>query len=118
MGGLLVRVVNQTKQAVIGHSIKVADNFFTRLVGLLATKRLRPGEGLMITPCSSIHTLGMRFPIDVLFVDASHNVLKVIEGIAPGRLAAAAKAAYVIELPQGTAAATSTQAGDKLLLDA
>lgn len=118
MGGLFVRVVNQTRQAVIGHSIKVADNFFSRLIGLLAAKSLQPGEGLMIIPCSSIHTFGMRFPIDVLFLDASHTVLKVVSGVTPGRLAVSNKASYVIELPQGTAAVTSTQVGDKLLINA
>lgn len=110
-----MKVINQTKQVPIGSKIRVADSFFTRLVGLLATKSLKPGEGLMIKPCASIHTFGMRYPIDVVFVDASHTVVEIAADLMPGCLAVSRDAAYVIELPQGTAATTLTQIGDKLV---
>lgn len=111
-----MKVFNQTKQVTIGSNIRVADSFFTRLVGLLATKSLKPGEGLMIKPCASVHTFGMKYPIDVVFIDSAHTVVEVAAGLMPGCLASSRGAAYVIELPQGTAAATLTQLGDKLVL--
>lgn len=109
-----MQVINATRQQRLGDNIKVAASFFPRLVGLLATSHLQAGAGLLIKPCSSVHTFGMRYPIDVVFVDSSHTVVKVVEGLKPWRLAAARGAAYVIELPEGMASATFTQKGDKL----
>lgn len=111
-----MKVINQTKEVTIGSKIRVADSFFTRLVGLLATKSLKPGEGLIIKPCASVHTFGMKYPIDAIFVDSSHTVVEVAAGLMPGCMAFSRGAAYVLELPQGTAAATLTQLGDKLVI--
>ena len=113
-----MRIINVTKQQVLGDNIKVAVTFFTRLVGLLTTPNLPTGAGLVIKPCSSVHTLGMRYPIDVVFVDASDTVVKVVDRLKPSRLANHWGADYVIELPAGTIAATFTQLGDKLELQA
>ncbi|SMC71859.1 DUF192 domain-containing protein [Sporomusa malonica] len=109
-----MKAINTTRQQRLGDNIKVAANFFSRLVGLLATPRLQAGAGLLIKPCNSVHTFGMRYPIDVVFVDSSHTVVKVVSGLKPCRLAAVRGAAYVIELPEGMASATFTQKGDKL----
>jgi uncharacterized membrane protein (UPF0127 family) len=60
----------------------------------------------------------MRFPIDAVFVDRDHRVVRVAESLAPWRLAIAAKGARdVLELPAGTAARTGTQAGDDLVIE-
>lgn len=111
-----MRIINVTKQQVLGDNVKVAATFFSRLVGLLATSSLSNGAGLMIKPCSSVHTMGMRYPIDVIFVDDSDRVVKVVMGLKPSRLANQWGADYVIELPAGTIAATYTQKGDRLEL--
>ncbi|HWR44651.1 DUF192 domain-containing protein [Sporomusa sp.] len=111
-----MRIINTTRQQILGEHIKVAASFFTRMIGLLATPKLQEGAGLLIKPCSSVHTFGMRYPIDVIFVDSSHAVVKVVAGLKPCCLAISLGASYVIELPEGTAAAALTQIGDKLEL--
>lgn len=112
-----MKVTNATKQTILGTEIKVADNFFARLAGLLPTKTLLQGAGLLIKPCASVHTLGMRYAIDVIFVDAGNEVVKVVHSLPAGKLASAAKSKYVLELPAGTAAAQATEVGDRLVLE-
>ncbi|SDF21964.1 DUF192 domain-containing protein [Sporomusa acidovorans] len=111
-----MRIVNVTRQQVLGDCVKVADSFLARLVGLLATSSLPTGAGLLIKPCNSVHTLGMRYPIDVIFVNEAHRVLKIVAGLKSGRMSAQPGARYVIELPAGTIALTDTQPGDQLEL--
>ncbi|MDF2568565.1 MAG: hypothetical protein K0R55_169 [Sporomusa sp.] len=111
-----MQVFNKTRHQRLGDNIKIAGNFFTRLIGLLATAHLPTGAGLLIKPCSSVHTFGMRYPIDVVFVDSSHTVIKVVSGLRPCRWAVAGGAAYVIELPAGMVRSTYTQAGDRIEL--
>ena len=72
------------------------------------------GQGLVIDPCSSIHMFFMRFPIDVLYMDREDKVVRAQQGIKPWRVGPlwTRGAKYVIELPAGTIARTSTQVGD------
>jgi uncharacterized membrane protein (UPF0127 family) len=65
---------------------KVARTFFERAKGLIGTKSLMPGEGLLILRCNSIHTFFMSFPIDAAFLDRNDNVVKVVRNIHPWRL--------------------------------
>ena len=65
-----MRVVNRTRGIVLGEEVRTAETFLSRLVGLLGTAAIAEGEGLWIVPCRSVHTLGMRYPIDVAFLDA------------------------------------------------
>ncbi len=55
-----MRVVNRTRENVLGEKVRMADTFLSRFVGLLGTAAIREGEGLWIVPCRSLHTLGMR----------------------------------------------------------
>jgi uncharacterized membrane protein (UPF0127 family) len=71
--------------------------------GLLGRRGLESGEGLLLRPAASIHTLFMRFPIDVVFVARDGEVLKVVAALPPWRTAAARGAKAVIELPAGEA---------------
>lgn len=113
-----MRIINITRQQVLGDTIKQAISFFRRLVGLLATASLPRGAGLLIKPCSSVHTFGMRYSIDVIFVDKTDSVIAAVVGLKPGRLAMQRGADYVIELPAGTIVATGTQIGDTVELQA
>lgn len=65
------------KAVTIGSNIGLADTFLTRLFGLLGKSGLEPGSGILIRPSSGVHTIGMRFPIDVVGLDRSLRVLKV-----------------------------------------
>lgn len=89
-----------------------------RLRGLLGRPPLRRGEGLLLDPCASVHTLGLRGPIDVVFLGARGDVLRVVPALRPWRLAACRGARRVLELPPGTCARLGVEPGDVLLLSA
>jgi uncharacterized protein len=96
---------------------EIADTSKTRKTGLLKHDRLERGEGLWIKPCEGVHTIGMKFPIDVLFLDRKRKVVKIRAQMPRWRMAACLWAHSVLELPSGTAAATNTTAGDQLELE-
>lgn len=109
-------ITNITKGTVVADHVRPADTFWRRLKGLLGTSSLLRGHGLVIKPCSSVHTFGMNYPIDVLFVDGHHRIIKVVENMLPGKVSMALGSQYVVELPAGTARQTECFAGDILKL--
>jgi uncharacterized membrane protein (UPF0127 family) len=95
----------------------VADHFFARLKGLLLTKDLPAGHGLLLKPCSQIHMFGMSYAIDAVFIDAQSAVVGLVEAIKPGQLSPMfRKAKACLELPAGTISGTGTKLGDKIEL--
>ncbi|MBO0702603.1 MAG: DUF192 domain-containing protein, partial [Candidatus Dormibacteraeota bacterium] len=74
-----------TGEDVAGRLEEAAD-FLGRGVGLLGRDALEPGTGLWIHPCKSIHTFGMRFSIDAVFLDRRHRVVRVVAGLRPWRM--------------------------------
>jgi uncharacterized protein len=111
-------VVNSTKNKIVVTKLKVAGNFFQRMKGLLGSKELPEGHGLLIPGCQGIHTFGMSYPIDVLYLDDQGTVVTKKESVAPnlfGPVQMAAKA--VLELPAGMILRTGTDIGDRLLID-
>jgi uncharacterized membrane protein (UPF0127 family) len=112
-----ITIVNATKHTTVGAAIDVADAFRSRIIGLLGRRRLDPGEGLLITPCSGIHTWGMRFPLDVVALDSAMRVLKVRENLGSFRIAAVGwKTRRVLELPVGTIRGSGIEIGDQLVV--
>ncbi len=85
-GGDTVRVVNRTRDILLGDKVRTERTFLSRLAGLLGTAAIADGEGLWIIPCRSVHTLGMRYPIDVAFLDARGIVVGVLEGLPLNRV--------------------------------
>ena len=112
MAKLTIR--NRTRGSILATEADVADTSRKRRVGLLKHTELPPGQGLWIAPCEAIHTFGMKFPIDVVFLDRKHKVLKIRENMPRGRVSASLWAHSVLELPAGAVAGTSTQPGDVL----
>ena len=94
--------------------VRVADRFIARALGLLVGAPLEAHEGLLIAPCSSIHTIGMRYPIDVLFLDLEGRVLRVFAEVRAGRMRFAPGARAVLELRSGTAARHGLRPGVRL----
>jgi uncharacterized membrane protein (UPF0127 family) len=114
----MVRVYNTTKSSCLGEQIRMADSSLRRLVGLLGKRSLAPGCGLFIVPSQAIHTVGMVFPIDVIFVDKKYSVLGVREAVPPFRITRVFwKALGVLELPVGTIKDSCTEVGDQLKVD-
>jgi uncharacterized membrane protein (UPF0127 family) len=107
-------IVNVTRQTLLADALEVADCGPRRRKGLLGRKCLSPGEGLWIIPCEAVHTFGMQFPIDVVFLDRKNQVVKTRSNVRPGRLSACLSARSVVELPWGTVLSTQTKRGDKV----
>ncbi len=70
---------------VNGVRARVARTMFARMKGLIGTKRLPPGEGLLILHCNAIHTFFMSFAIDATFLDRDDRVVKIVRNIRPWR---------------------------------
>lgn len=99
--------------------LAVADTHWTRLRGLLGTRALPAGDGLWIRPCRQVHMFGMSYPIDVVFLDASNNVVAVTEDLRPWQISPLVKtAASVIELPAGTIRQAGLVAGQTITIAA
>ncbi len=114
-----LRVENLTHSALVVDRGWIADTMWTRMVGLLRHKKLDAGEGLWITPCNSIHSLGMKFVFDAVFLSKTGEVVALREKVPPGRfLAPIWKAHSVLELPGGAIEASRIQIGDQLKLEA
>ena len=108
---------NQTRDTVLGNSIDVADTSAKRRTGLLKHHGLEPGEGLWISPCESVHTFFMKFPIDLVYIDKQRKVRKVRNAVPAWRVSACLVAESVLELPPGTAQRTGTLPGDVLIFE-
>ncbi len=103
---------------VLATELRPAHTHWTRLRGLLGTRRLEPGQGLWLRPCRQVHTIGMRYPIDVAFLDAEYRVVRAISGLSPGRVSPrVADATSVLELPPGTIARSRLAPGAQLAID-
>lgn len=112
---MTVEIWNQTKNTQVASEVVRANRFTERTKGLLGRSGLSPGEAMLIEPAASIHTLFMKFRIDVVFLDKNMNVLKIIEELKPWRLTThVRKSRCVLELPIGTIADSKTQVGDRL----
>ena len=108
---------NRSKDVVIASEVELAGTSWTRLKGLLGRKaeEFPSGKGLWIVPSQGVHTLGMKFPIDVVYLDGKRQVIHVCHELVPFRFAAVKlKARSVVELPAGTLAKTRTAVGDML----
>ena len=110
-----MRVVNRTRGILLGDKVRTAGTFLSRLAGLLGTVAIAEGEGLWIVPCRSVHTMGMRYPLDVAFLDARGVVVGIQKGLPPNRIGRVFRDARgALELRAGTLAATGTAPGDLL----
>lgn len=101
---------------VVCDSCNVAATFARRLRGLLGQRGLAAGEGLLIRPTNSIHTFFMRFSIDVVFLDRSGVVVKLVSNLRPWRVAFARQGRDAVELRAGEADARGIRVGDRLAL--
>jgi len=84
---------------ILGHRVPVAAGTRARLLGLSYLDRAEAGAGLLIPRCSSVHTFGMRFALDLVFLDDDGRPLSFRRGVAPRRLAFDRRAAAALELP-------------------
>jgi uncharacterized membrane protein (UPF0127 family) len=110
-------VYNQTRECFLSFGVRVADTTFTRLRGLIGRLRLGIDEGLWVVPSCGIHTMGVLFPLDVIYIDENHRVIHTIEHLPAFRISPLrTQAASVLELPTHTIYSSQTQPGDQLLI--
>jgi uncharacterized protein len=110
-----VQVRNADRDTVLGAQVEVADDWWRRLRGLLGRPPLKQGEGLLISPCRSVHMYGMKFGLDVVFLSRDGRVVGLYEALAPNRLTRwHREALHALEVPSGTIARSGTRLGDRL----
>lgn len=108
-------VTDITKGTKILENAELADSFMTRLKGLTGRKSLEAGSGMIISPCKSIHMIGMKFDIDVLFVNSEDKICRIIAPLKKMQNSPyVASAQYVIECPAGTVHDNNIEVGDKV----
>ena len=110
-------LVNARTNGVVAQDVEVAATRSARRRGLLGRAALADGAALVLTPCFSVHTIGMRFSIDVVFLDARGRVKKIVRSLGPRRIAVAFGASAVVELAAGALLPADTLSiGDRLYL--
>jgi uncharacterized membrane protein (UPF0127 family) len=110
-GMAMAKVWNRSRGELLADRASIANTSALRRQGLLKHEALESGEGLWIVPCEGVHTFGMKFPIDVVFLSRDKKVLKVRREMRCGRFSLCLRAHSVLELASGAAA---VQPGDQL----
>lgn len=109
----LVKVTNKTRGTTVGERVELANTSLTRLRGLLGRRALGAGEGLWIKPSSGVHTVGMKFSIDVVGLDSRMRVIKLWREMAPFRVTSVSlRVCSVIELAAGRINECAIELGD------
>jgi len=110
-----ITVRNVARDHTLGSRVELADGPWSRLKGLLGRRGLESGEGMLLTRCKGVHMWGMKFSIDVAFLDVRGMVVAVYPNLSPGKRTPMHRTAcFALELPEGTLAATGTETGDVL----
>jgi uncharacterized membrane protein (UPF0127 family) len=107
-----LQLVNVTLRTLIATSVEVAGSASARSRGLLGRKGLAPGEGLWICPCEAVHTFGMKFSIDLVYLDRQYRVRKIRKNVPPWRLSACLTAHSVVELAASSLRDGNLRVGD------
>jgi len=110
-------VYNQTRESFLSLGVAAADTTLMRLKGLIGKLTLELDEGLWIIPSRGIHTVGVLFPIDLVYLDEHYHVIHVVESFPTFRISPwITQAASVLELPTHTIYSSQTQPGDQLVI--
>ena len=112
-----VRVDNTTRATVVAERCRVAGSMRERILGLHLLPRLEPGEGLILPGATTIDTTFMSYPIDLVFLDRSNRVTRVVHDMRPWRMVLSGGGGRdCLELPAGAAALSGTEHGDQISL--
>jgi len=109
-------LVVEGTQTCLAKRVEGAFDSKARKQGLLGRESLPAGHAIVIAPSQGVHTIGMRFPIDVVAVNRQGAVVKVRERVPAWRMVIALSAFAFVELPAGTCARAGLAVGDRLLL--
>jgi uncharacterized protein len=110
-------VYNQTRECFLSLDVAAADTIFSRLRGFIGRLKLRSDEGIWVVPSRGIHTLGLLFPLDLIYLDAHYRVIHLVEYFPSFRIAPLkTQAESVLELPTHTIYSSHTQTGDQFVI--
>lgn len=110
-----MKVINASRSTIVASNVVKASGFIPRLKGLIGVAKLEDGEGLWMAHCRAIHTFGMRFPIDVVFLDGNLVVKKAVKSVRPFcPVVSCLSAKNVLELPIGAIERAKIQVGDRI----
>ena len=110
-------VYNQTRESFLSLGVAAADTTIARLKGLIGKLTMGLDEGLWVVPSRGIHTVGVLFPLDLIYLDESYKVIHAVESFPSFRISPIiAQAASVLELPTHTIYSSQTQPGDQLVI--
>lgn len=110
-------LINARTGTPLAESVELADTSAARRRGLLGRDGLPSGAALVLTPCNAVHTIGMRFAIDVAFVDGRGVVRRIVRELRPWRMAVSPFASMAIEFGGGELRRAALRVGDRLYLD-
>ena len=112
-----MRIRNERDGSVVADRVEVARSLVQRLIGLMGRRDFSGGTALVIPSCSQVHTFFVRFPIDVVFLDAKSRILCVESDVRPYGITRYCKGAVsAVELPAGTADRCGLRTGDILAI--
>lgn len=110
-------VYNLTRECFLSLNVKAADTIFSRLKGFIGRFKLRSDEGIWVVPSRGVHTLGLFFPLDLIYLDENHRVIHLVEYFPSFRIGPIkTQAESVLELPTHTIYSSHTQPGDQLVV--
>ena len=99
---MIIGTVSTDNYQYIATQVYRAETMFERLRGLIGRPPLNPDQGYWLDPCNSVHTFGMGYPLDVIFLDTAGLIIKVAENLRPWRIAGAIGARVSLELQSGS----------------
>ncbi len=110
----LIRVVNRSRGTLLGNRILLVDTWPGRLRGYLGRPEPLPGEGMLLARCNAVHMFGLEFPLDLIFLNQSGDVVETVEDLRPWkRTNRVHHARFALEIPSGTIEASYTRVGDR-----
>jgi len=95
--------------------LRIADSVTSRARGLLFSTPLKKSEGMLIKPCNSVHTMGMSYKLDIVFMDKGGYVVKVVKNLSPIRMAMKYKADCTLELIANESTRLNIEVGQRLV---
>lgn len=115
---MIVKIINSRTGTDIAFKAKLAENFWTRAIGLQFKRSFEKGDALVFPRCNGVHTLFSRFNLDIIFLNNDKVVTSIIENLNKWRFSPfILKPLTAIELPAGTIKETGTMIGDQLVFE-
>lgn len=113
-----MKAINSTRGKLLAANLGIADTVWRRLKGVLGKGSLSGDDALLLVPCSGVHTFGLTFPIDLIFLGKENEVIALRNSVPPNRLSPYhLSARSVLELPAGRIAETATGVGDLIAIE-